>query len=141
MSRPPSQPGLRARMRRHRIIIGALTGIVLVLGIGFPLAIAYDSKVDSMRTAYDDAADMAELQQMLVDDEEPVQELDLEPGQTATVGSATFTPRPGNSVSVTGTAEGFCVQATNEDPEIPGYTFDSAEPRHEYDEIRGGACG
>lgn len=125
----------------HRVLIAVLAGVALLLGVAFPFAIAYDDRVDTQRSGYNDAAAVVRLQQALIGDHKEPVAFTVSAGQSHRIGDETFTASEGTTVEVTTKDGGYCVRVTTASPDIDDWTYDSLDATQEYDEKPNGACG
>ncbi len=125
----------------HKILIGVLVGVGLVLGISFPFALSYDEGLDAQRSGYNDAAAVARMQDLLISNRRPPLEFEARPGESVQIGRETFTAGPGSTVVTVAAEGGYCVQVTNADPSVRRWTYDSLDVEKEYADQPGGACG
>ena len=97
----------------NRTFYLAIAGLIVLLGISFPLVRTLDHHMDQSRDVYLDLERMAELQYRAGIVEGQGTPVDLAPGETARIGSASFTASPNVSVTVTMVEHGYCVATEN----------------------------
>ena len=97
----------------NRTFYLTIAALIVVLGVCFPLVRTLDDHMDQSRDVYLDLERMAELQYkagIAAGEGTPVE---LGPGETAQVGTASFTASPDVSVTVTMVEHGYCVTTEN----------------------------
>jgi len=91
----------------------AICAVVVVLGICFPLARSLDSHMDRSRDVYLDLERIAELEYLAGISQGAGDPVELAPGESAQVGTGTFTASSDVSVAVTMVEHGYCVATKN----------------------------
>jgi hypothetical protein len=89
------------------IVIGVA---LLVLAALFPAARAIDAHFDSKRPFYDDVSEMAWIQYNYYQLQGEAYPIEVQSGQSVTVGDQTYAVSPGVELAVRATEDGWCIK-------------------------------